>query len=72
MKKLLEKPEGWSKDIQSAFYEEFPIFANYPLSVDLVQKDYEKGFAVGRISVSPEFIVPVIIDSFILKDFIII
>lgn len=69
MRKLLNKPEEWSREIQTAFYEEFPFFMEYPISVNLVRKDLKRGFAVGNVTVTERFAVPVIIEGFVLKDF---
>jgi len=69
VRKLNERPEHWSKNIQTAFYEEFPFFIQYPISVNLTRKDLKRGFAVGNIHINERFAVPIIIDNFILKDF---
>lgn len=69
MKNLSKQPEQWSKEIQAAFYQEFPFFSNFPVSVNLVTKDVKKGFAIGNIVVSDNLMVPVIINNYLLKDF---
>lgn len=69
MKRLSTEVKQWSREIQTAFYEEYPFFSNYPLAIDLIKKDSKRGYAFGKIMLKKDFEVPVVIEEFILKDF---
>ena len=70
-KRISENPAEWTGNIMEAFYNQFPYFANTPVSVHLTQKDEAKGYAIGQINVEEGMgmVVPIIIQSHELYPF---
>jgi hypothetical protein len=64
-KRISENPAEWTGNIMEAFYNQFPYFANTPVSVTLSQKDEAKGYALGQIVVEEGagMTVPIIIKN---------
>lgn len=64
-KRVSENPAEWTGNIMEAFYSEFPFFANSQVSVNLTQKDEQKGYAIGAIKIEEGtgLVVPIIIQN---------
>ena len=69
MKVMPINTDDWAKDIQSKFYEDYPIFTRYPVDISFVEKNLDKGTAFGKLSVGKNFVVPIIIHGGKLHDF---
>ena len=64
-KHVSDNPAEWTGNVMEQFYNQFPYFANSRVSVTFSQKDEQKGYALGTISIQegPGLSVPVIIKD---------
>jgi len=63
--RVSENPAEWTGNVMERFYNQFPYFANSQVSVSFSQKDEQKGYALGHITIKegPGLTVPVIIKD---------
>lgn len=63
--RVSDNPMEWTGNVMERFYNQFPYFANSQVSVSFSQKDEQKGYALGHITITegPGLTVPIIIKD---------
>ena len=64
-KHVSDNPVEWTGNVMENFYNQFPYFANSKVTVAFTQKDEQKGYAIGTITIQegPGISVPIIIKD---------